>query len=123
MSDFNKKYKENIDTVRKKLRMGESFDIIEKRLKIGEKEATFFCVDGFLKDEMLEKLFEFLSKISAEELKQINDADSFAEKYITYIEAGTEESLEKFITLILSGAVGMIADGFTKSIIIDSRRY
>lgn len=43
--------------------------------------------------------------------------------YITYIECGTEYELEKFTTSILSGAVGLIIEGFSKAIIIDCRTF
>ena len=58
MSDFSKSYNENIKTVSKKLRFGESYDIVLKKIKLGDRQAAMFCLDGFLKDEMLEKNFE-----------------------------------------------------------------
>lgn len=123
MTAFNENYKENLEKVKTALRVGESFDIIIKKIKIADKQATLFCIDGFVKDEMLEKELEYLTKLTNDELKNTPDADSFLDSYITYIEASAEKDLEKFITFILSGAVGMIVEGFSKAIIIDSRTY
>ena len=123
MKTFTDSYTRNLDMINSGFRIPESFDIIVKRLEIGKKRATFYCIDGFLKDEMLEKLMEYLTKISEDEMNEISDADSFVDKKITYIEASAEQDFEKFSVLILSGAVGLIIEGFSKAIIIDSRTY
>ncbi|MGN0468346.1 MAG: spore germination protein [Acutalibacteraceae bacterium] len=123
MSDFDKPYEDNLVMVNRKLRVDESFDMLVKRIKIADKKATFYCIDGFVKDEMFEKMLEYLSKLTDKDLKSITDADDFLNSNITYIESSTEESIDKFATFVLSGAIGMIVEGFTKAIIIDSRTY
>ena len=123
MTEFTDNYNGNLHLVNTTLRVGESVDIIVKRLKIGGRKATLYGIDGFIKDEMLEKELEYLSKLTKEQLDAISDADEFCDTYITYIETSAEESLDKFITFILSGAIGMIVDGFTKGVIIDCRTY
>ena len=101
------------------LRVRESFDITVRRLKIGQRKATFYCLNGFVKDEIFEKELEYLSKLTKENLDDIEDAEDFLDTYITYIEANVQSELEEFITFILSGAVGLIVEGFSKAIIID----
>ena len=123
MNDFNKKYEDNLIMVNRKLRIGESFDMLVKRIKVGSQRVTFYCIDGFVKDEMFEKMLEYLSKLTEKQMEQISDADEFLNTYITYIESSTEDDLEKFSTFVLSGAIGMIVEGFSKAIIIDSRTY
>lgn len=123
MKSFTGNYADNLKLINNALRVKDSFDIIIKRLEIGGKRATFYCIDGFLKDEMLEKLMEYLSKISEEEMCNIADASDFVDKRITYIEASTEADFDKFATFVLSGAVGLIIEGYSEAIIIDSRTY
>lgn len=123
MSDFNKSYKENVRMVSNKLRFGESYDIVLKKIKLADREAAMFCLDGFLKDEMLEKNFEYFTKLTPEEIHKANTAQNFVDSYITYVEASVTDKLEDYITFVLSGAVGMIVEGFTEAIIIDSRTY
>ncbi len=123
MSDFDKSYGENLALLKEKLRVGVSYDIILKKIRLADRQAAAFCIDGFVKDEMLEKNFEYLTKLTPEDLARTKDADEFVDSYVTYIEANTEDSLDKFILSVLSGAVGMIVEGFTKAIIIDSRTY
>ena len=119
MKTFTSDYNSNLHMINEKLRVGESFDILIKRLKIGGRKATFYCLDGFVKDEMFEKELEYLSKLTAEDLAKTEDADDFLDTYITYIECSAEYDLEKVITFILSGAVALIVEGFSKAIIID----
>lgn len=120
---FTDDYNGNLHIINETLRVGESFDILIKRLKIGGRRATFYCLDGFVKDEMFEKELEYLSKLTKENLDSIEDADDFMNTYITYIECSAEYDLEKVITFILSGAVALIVEGFSKAIIIDCRTY
>ncbi|MCM1363655.1 MAG: spore germination protein [Faecalibacterium sp.] len=123
MNDFNKKYEDNLIMVNRKLRVGECFDMIVKRIKLGSQRATFYCIDGFVKDEMFEKMLEYLSNLTEKQMEKISDADEFLNTHITYIESSTEDDIEKFTTFVLSGAIGMIVEGFDKAIIIDSRTY
>lgn len=123
MNQFSDSYSENLHRINKQLRVGESFDILIKRLKVAGRKATFYCIDGFVKDEMFEKMMEYMTNISEKDMKDISDADAFVDNYITYIESSTENDFDKFITFVLSGAVGMILEGFSKGIIIDCRTY
>lgn len=123
MLNFCSRYAQNLSVINKTLRIGESFDIIVKRLEIAGKKATIYCIDGFVKDEMFEKMLEYLSKLTQEDMQGVNSADDFINRHITYIETSTESEINKFITFILSGACGMLVDGFDKGIIIDCRTY
>lgn len=123
MNDFNKSYEENIAMVNSKLRVEESFDMIIKKIKLANRRVTFYCIDGFVKDEMFEKMLEYISKLTEKEMQKINNAQELLNNNITYIESSVETSLENFATLVLSGAIGMIVEGFDSAIIIDSRTY
>jgi len=123
METFTSGYNENLHIVNKKLRTGENFDVIVKRLLVGGRKTTMFCIDGFVKDVMLEKMMEYLTRLSAEEMNNAENAKDFVDKYVTYIEADTEEDSDVFVTQVLTGAVGMIIEGYSDAVIIDSRTY
>lgn len=123
MKTFTADYNSNLHLINETLRVGENFDITVKRLVIGGRRATFYCLNGFVKDEMLEKELEYLSRLTKENLDNVEDADDFLCNYITYIQCKTENDFEKFITDILSGTVGLIVEGFCKAIIIDCRTF
>ena len=123
LSDFAYPYKVNLVRVRDKLRVEESFDLLEKKIRFGSGQATFFCVDGFIKDAVFEKMLEYLTGLSDKQLREVPDADAFVDAYATYIEANTVDSLDTFTAMVLSGAVGMVADGFDKAVLFDPRTY
>ncbi|MFI3141613.1 MAG: spore germination protein, partial [Clostridia bacterium] len=112
MKKFSKTYETNLNMINKKLRVGESFDILVKQIKIADKKATFYCLDGFTKDDILERMFRFISTFTKEQMSDIHSAEELLNSYITYIESSVEENLDTFTTFILSGAVGMIVEGF-----------
>ena len=123
MEIFSDNYFENISCVKSTLRTDENFDVIVKNILLGGKRATLFCIDGFVKDDILEKMLEYMTKLTAEEMKNASSAKALVDNYITYIEASTEKQLSAFITLILTGAVGMLVEGYDEAVIIDSRTY
>ena len=123
LKTLNSDYNSNLHTINEILRVGEVFDITVKHMKLGGKKATFYCLNGFVKDEMFEKELEYLSEITKEDMDKIEDADEFLDTYITYIQCKTENDIDKLITQILSGAVALIVEGFTKAVIIDCRTF
>ncbi len=123
MNYFSNNYGENLHKANTLLRAGENFDIIIKHILVGGRKATFYCVDGFVKDVMLEKMFEYFTMLTEKEMSVATTAKDFVDNYVTYIEASTEMSADSFVTAVLTGAVGMLVDGYQSAIIIDSRTY
>lgn len=123
MENFCDNYTDNVNYIKKKLRTEENFDMIVKNILIGKKQATLFCIDGFVKDEILEKMLEYLSGLTQEDAEKASSAKKLVDSHITYIEASTEKKISAFITLILTGAVGMLVDGYSEAVIIDCRTY
>lgn len=122
-NDFRKSFEDNIDMLKAALRADENFDVIIKTIKFSDRQATMFCIDGFMKDEVLEKMFEFFTTIPAKDMQYIKTTKDLLDNFVTYIESNVETSLEKVVTLVLSGALVMVVDGFTEAIIIDARTY
>lgn len=123
MKQFSNSYEKNLNQINKELRVGQSFDILVKKLKIADKKATFYCLDGFTKDDILERMFRFMTMYTVEQMKKIKSAEELLNTDITYIESSVVKDIDQFITFVLSGAVGMIVEGFDEAIIIDSRTY
>lgn len=105
------------------LRTGKSYDIITKKIKVADKKATLYCVDAFIKEEVLEKMFEYFTKLSPEDLKNISTADSLNDNYLTYIECDTVNTVNEAVIKVLSGSTVMIVEDITGAVIIDARTY
>lgn len=105
------------------LRADKSYDILVKRIKVADKKATLYGVDGFIKEEVLEKMLEYFTKIPVEDMAEIRDANQLTDNFITYIESNTETSVDKAVTMVLSGAVVLIVESFNEFIVVDARTY
>ncbi|MBQ5968533.1 MAG: spore germination protein [Clostridia bacterium] len=123
MTNFSLRYDENVHAVKTLLRVDESFDLLVKHQVIGGRRAVFFCIDGFIKDTMFEKMLEYLSNLTPQHLEDAKTADAFVARYVTYVEANTELSADTLVTAVLSGAIGMLMEGFDRAVVIDPRTY
>lgn len=103
------------------LHFDKSFDLVERQIKIANKKAALYFVDGFIKDDIMEKIIEFFYKNVKEE--DVESVEKFKAGFVPYVEVDTTEDFEKATTMILSGVCGLLVDGFEKVILIDSRTY
>ncbi len=123
MENFSTSYEKNVNLVTEKLRPEMNYDIIIKKIEIGSKKATLFCITGFIKDEMFDMTMQYLTKITKGEMEKATDAHSFLRHFTTYVSSVAEENIGIFITAVLSGAIGILIEGYRKGIIIDCRSY
>lgn len=103
------------------LRADENFDIIHRTIQVGKKEGCIYFIDGFCKDEVMQKMLEYFMKLKDEELPE--QADEMTKLCLPYIEVDTEEDLNKIANGILSGIFVLLLDGYTKALMIDARTY
>ncbi len=121
--NFTDSYEKNVSIMDSLLEPQKSFDIIKRKLKVGKNELTFYYIDGFVKDESMQKLMQhFLSLKALPEGE--NAARSFIDANIPYVEVDTATDSESAMFLVLSGGVCVIGDTFGKTaVLIDARTY
>ena len=120
MQKLGENYLENVKVFDSVLRVRESFDLIKKRLVFGDGEATFYYIDGFIKDTVMQKLMmHFLS------LKKLPpSAREFTDRSLPYVETSVSSDLPLLVQSVLSGACVMLAPTFGAcGVIIDARTY
>ena len=123
MQVLSEKYAENVAYFKEILRPGENFDMICREMRIGKENVAFFYIDGFAKDGVLLKLFQYFIGLKEIE-KGENAAAHFASKHIPYIEVETARATEHLVTMVLSGACVMLAESFgAEAVVIDTRTY
>jgi len=111
------------DHVESLLRVKESFDVIARKILVGGRDAVLFFIDGFVKDEVMEKILEYIMSLKAEEVKDISGAEVFAGRFITYVEVDTEQDPQAVLVPVLSGQLALLVDGVDGFILIDARTY
>lgn len=98
-----------------------NFDIINRKIIIGDKESHLYFIDGFAKDEILEKLMEFFVDLKKEDVECT--PEEFKKKLLPYGEVKLEDKMDAVITLILSGVPCLLVDGYETVLAIDCRTY
>ncbi len=105
------------------LRPDQSFDIVKREIIFGGKRSTIYFIDGFIKDEVFEKIIEFLFLIKPEELHGIETMQDFSHRFMPYVEVEATNDIQSAITNVLSGATAMIVDGISDILVVDTRTY
>lgn len=106
-----------------KLRPDVSFDIIKRELIIADRKAALYFIDGFIKDEVFEKMLEYLFKQTPEDMNGINDMSRFSLDRMPYVEVDFTYDASSAVTAVLSGPAVLIVDGVRGALVIDTRTY
>ena len=127
MRKLSNSYSENVMQIDKLLRVEENFDMLKKTVRVGEDELTFYYLDGFVKDGVMQKLMLSLSGqkgICPEKSAGEAAAYEFMRSYVVYVETDVTDSLDTMISAVMSGASLMLGSRFgCYAILIDSRSY
>ena len=118
---LNGEYSSNLTNLKNALRSDESFDLVERSLVLGKRKAALFFIDGFIKDDIIEKILEFFYKNLSDE--NFKSAQYFSESAIPYVEVETSGDIKKICTNVLSGYAALLVEGFDKAILMDTRTY
>ena len=121
--NFSAEYGSVVAMLDRDLRLNASFDIVGREIKIDKRNAKLYFIDGFCKDEILEKVMGFLMKADEKEIKNCKTTRDFANKFVPYVETDVHSKVSDFIKAVLSGAVGMIVEGYPEAVMIDARTY
>ncbi|MBQ5840798.1 MAG: spore germination protein [Clostridia bacterium] len=114
---------ETVDKLKTKLRVDASFDLLSREVSVGRRRGAMFFVDGFTKDEVLEKMLQFLSKIPPEDVQGITDAKQFIARFITYVEVDCTGDMDLVTRQVLSGVTALVVEDLDRVILLDTRTY
>lgn len=114
-------FKDNLEALKVQLSPEKSYDVVYRVIKIGGRDACFFFVDGFCKDELMQKLLQYLMDLKPEDLP--GNAHDMTKKYMPYVEVDLSNKWDVIIRNLLSGQTILVIDGYESCIMIDSRTY
>ena len=112
---------ENLGKIKNALRSDKSFDLVERDIIINGRNAAMFFIDGFIKDDIAEKILEFFYKNVTDE--NFQSAEYFAKSSVPYVEVETSADIRKICTDVLSGITALVIEGFDKAVLLDTRTY
>ena len=113
----------NISLLDSYFRVSDNFDVIARDIKIGSRNARIYFINGFVKDDILEKTLEFFLKIDDGQLAGCKSARDFATLFTPNIDATVCNDAEDFATAVYSGQFGFVIEGFCDGILLDTRSY
>lgn len=120
-TEFSKDFNENKKRIDELLHIDKSFDLLYRVVTIGGKKACFYFIDGFCKDEVMEKVLEFLYKITPEEMPAT--AHDFLKEKLPYGEIDLVRTENDFLQRVLSGVPILMIDGYSEMLATDFRTY
>ena len=124
MSNYGKVFdtlKANVDYINSVLPIKDSFDLLQRDIIIGERQSTFFFIDGFTKDDTMQKLMTSFFAIKKEDMP--STATGFSKMAVSYVEVDVITDFDAVIRNILSGVSCLFIEGYEACIAIDCRTY
>ena len=116
-------YNDNIRQLDEALRIDKSFDLTGRCIKVGTKNVKIYFVDGLVRDEIMVKIIGDLLSETEEDVDGLDTAGAFADKLIPYSEIDITNDMDELTARILSGAAGILVEGYDEAIEADVRMY
>lgn len=120
MTELSGNYYDDLKVLEKNLRQEKNFDILKREVVIGGKNATFYFIDGFVGEDMINKLMTFFYGLKKEDL---SDIDTFIKQGMPYTEIEKIGQIAKAEKFFYSGQSLLLIEGFKECILIDCRTY
>ncbi len=111
----------NMDYMNQMLGVEHNFDVVHRTMQIGDKRACMYLIDGFCKDDLIQKILQYFMDMKPEDVPQ--DAETLVQQYIPHVEVEVEERFDKLMVALLSGMFVLFVQGYDKAVLIDSRTY
>lgn len=111
---------DNHKYLKEKMNLELNFDILYHEITISNRNACYYFIDGFCKDDIMQKLTQFFMDMTGELPR---NTDEFLKKELPYTEIGKEKEWDKIVSQILSGVTAFYIEGYDSFIMIDSRTY
>jgi len=114
--------KENLKYFRETLGIGESFDVMERELEIAGRRAALIFIDGLVKDDVMALVLKEMLAADRADLTPVA-LEALFKRRLPYVEVDRSKDPRQIITMVLSGPLIFLMDGFAEVIIIDARSY
>lgn len=112
---------QNMEYIRERMCPDSSFDVVYRVIEVGGRKACIYFIDGFCKDELMEKMLQYFLDMKNEDMPQ--SAYEMAKSSVPYVEVDLKDQWEDIFYNILSGVFSLFIDGYDRCILIDSRTY
>ncbi|WP_313073696.1 spore germination protein [Lacrimispora sp.] len=119
--EFSTSISDNMNYLNNKLDVDANFDIVHRSFYVGDKLACLYCIEGFTKNDVWQKLMEDFSSLTPEDM--LIDVQEFSKKHFPYTQVSLVKDEFTMIKNLLSGLSCLFIDGYDKCLVVDSRNY
>lgn len=118
---MNSSLPQSMEYLNARLAVDQNFDVVYRVIKVGGRDACMYFIDGFCKDELMQKLLQYFMGLTEEEMPA--DAHEMSKRCMPYVEVDLKDDWEQIVYFIMSGVFALFIDGFDRCLLIDSRTY
>lgn len=111
----------DMEYMNRRLSVNENFDVVYRVIDIGGKNACMYFIDGFCKDELMQKMLQHFMSLTPDQMPK--DAHEMSKRVVPYVEVDLADTWQAILQAVLSGVFALFIDGFEQCILIDSRTY
>lgn len=115
------KLSDHIAYMNEHLKMDENFDIVYRNIVIGGRKACFYFINGFCKDDLMQKLLQIFMELRDESMP--NSIEEMAEKYVPHIDLKVVKDYQQAISETLCGKLLLFIEGYIGAIALDARCF
>ena len=123
MEKISDNYMDNVQMFDKIIGVGRSSDIVSRDYLIGGRRARIWVIDGYGKDETLERMGAFWLSIRAEQLQTLGEMQAFADRFITFSETRVSDIVDDIVTSVLLGQTLLLVEGLSGAALVDCKEY
>lgn len=123
MKKLSENYMENVRQLDQLLGVGRSVDMVSRDYVIGGRRARLWVVDGYGKDETLERMGAFWLSQGLESLENLKNMQEFSDRFITFSETDVADDVDELITAVFMGKTLLLVEGLQGAAQIDAKDY
>ena len=123
MGDLSNSYGENVRRFDEVLGVGRSCDLVSRDYIIGGKRARIWVIDGYGKDEILERMGSFWLSLTEEQVRGLTEMQQFAVRFVTFSETDVSFDTEDIVTSVLLGKTLLLMEGLSGAALMDAKNY
>ena len=84
---------QNMEYIRERMCPDSSFDVVYRVIEVGGRKACIYFIDGFCKDELMEKMLQYFLDMKNEDMPQ--SAYEMAKSSVPYVEVDLKDQWMK----------------------------
>jgi len=114
---------ENVRQFDRVLGVGRSMDMVSRDYVIADRRARLWVVDGFGKDETLERMGAFWLSLPKNALEGLTELQDFADRFISFSEVDVGFDFDEITTSVFMGKTLLLVEGLRGAAQIDAKDY